>query len=376
MTEKSFIWLFVLLTGWWAVGCTASSPTLPAVCDVDEGQTAVSLTLLDEQNAPLERVQVRYRLNDGPWIALPEAANGRANIPGGGGGYQIRAEKVAYVAGETAVIVPAALQPDCQTPTQQVTLQLAAAVCPAEPEPLTARLVAPPGADRLRATAITPNGRHISLTCLPDENGCQSFQIPLDRAGDYQFILERLPATAALTVADGLIDYDWLPYELHLTHRGQSQALRGERANHLTLKFNVAPDEEGCPQPDLRALNLTSSPQPDDDISFPPVSADQLGGMLMTDLGAEACRQSPEMKPVFYEIIAPAGTPLAEVGLLYWLDGRWQQGECGVENGRLLCAAQFPQPLIRQPYAVKAVVSGQEYTITQLPFDTLCILFR
>lgn len=378
MTGRSYFWLLIFFVGWWTTGCAATSPsqTPPAVCDVDEGQTAVSLTLLDDKEAPLERVTVRYRLNDGPWTPLPEAVNGRALIPGGGGAYQIRAEKTAYEAAETAVIVPAPLPPDCRVPTQPVTLRLAAAVCPVEPEPLVIRLLAPETGADVRVTAVLPNGRNLTLTCQPDGANCQTYQLPLTQAGAHQLILNGLPTTGSIFLEDGVLDYDWRPYELELTHGGQRQRLTGERVNRLTLDFPVAPDEAGCAQPDFRALTVATLPEPGSDAPFPDITVHQLGGLLMTDLSAEACQQPPVWTEVAFEVVVPAGTPLAEVSLLYGLDGRWQRGECGVENGRLLCRAQFPNPFINQPYAVKAVVAGQERIATQLPFSNLCIVFR
>jgi hypothetical protein len=377
MAQKLFLWLLGLLAGGLLVGCAgASSPAASAVCEVVEEQTAVSLTLRDANDAPLERVQVRYRLNDGPWTALPEAVNGRALIPGGGGAYQIRAEKAAYVAGETAVIVPAPLQPDCRVPTQAVTLRLAAAVCPTEPEPLVIQLLAPEEREDVRVTAVLPNRRTITLNCQPGADGCQAYQLPFTEAGQHQIVINDLPTTSSIFLKDGVLDYNWIAYEVNLTHGGQSRRLTGDRASRLTLDFAVAPDEEGCAQPDLRALSVTRSPEPDSDAPFPAITVHQLGGLTMTDLSAEACQQPPVWTTVAFEVMVPAGTPLAEVALLYGLDGRWQRGECGVENGRLLCRAQFPNPFINQPYAVKAVVAGQERIATQLPFSNLCILFR
>jgi hypothetical protein len=374
MRGKLFVWLVIALAVLGLAGYAALKP--PAVCDADEEQTAVFLTLLDDNDAPLERVAVRYRLNDNAWTALPEPVNGRAFIPGAGGVYQIQATKAAYETAEITVAVPAAEPPTCRVPTQSVALQLAAAVCPTEPEPLTIQIASPHEKESARVTAVMSGGRRLTLDCQSDEADCQTYQLPLTETGQRQLALDGLPAIANAFVEDGVINYAWAPYEVYLTHGRQTVRLAGERANSLTLDFTVVPDEAGCAQPDLQTLAVALLPEPDSDAPFPPLSGSHLGGLLMTDLSAEACRQPPEMKSVLYELTVPAGTPIDQVGLLYWLDEEWREGECDLENGRLLCAAQFPQPLIRQPYAVKALAAGEEYIITQLPFGTLCILFR
>lgn len=379
MNAKISVWLWVFFTAWWAAGCAVAprSSTLPASsCEEVEEKTAVYLTLLDDKDAPLERVLVRYRHNDGPWISLPEPVNGRALIPGRSGVYQIRAEKAAYEAAETTVIVPTPLQPTCETPTQPVTLQLVAAVCPIEPESLTLQLLQPEEAERARVTAVMPDGRHMSLTCQPDSDDCRTYELPLTQVGRHQLILDDLLAAGSIFLEDGILNYDWIPYEVYLSHAGRSLRLNGERASRLTLDFAVNPDEVGCAQPDLRSLTVAQTPEVESAAPFPPGSVHQLGGILMTNLSAEACRQPPVLTTVSFEVVVPAGTPLAEADLLYGLDGRWQKGECGVENGRLLCNAQFPNPLVNQPYAVKAMVAGQEHIANQLPISNLCIIFR
>ena len=102
MKVSPYVSLLVFLLGGWLAACAAAPTPTPAPCD-DAGQTAVTLTLLDKNDAALDRVQVSYRVNDGAWQDLPERVNGRARIPGGGGGYEIRAEKPGYQTGETAV---------------------------------------------------------------------------------------------------------------------------------------------------------------------------------------------------------------------------------------------------------------------------------
>jgi hypothetical protein len=374
MREKLLVWLLIALAVWGAVGCAPFGPA--DTCAVDEAETAVFLTLLDDNEAPLARVAVRYRLDDGPWTALPEPVNGRAFIRGGGGVYQIEAAKAAYESAAATVIVPAAEPPACRVPTQSVTLQLAAAVCPTDPEPLIIQIASPHEKERVRVTAATPDGRRLTLDCQSDETDCQTYQLLLAETGSYQLALDQLPAIDNVFVAEGVINYTWAAYEVYLKHGQQTVRLAGERASRLTLDFAVIPDEVGCAQPDLQTVTVALLPEPDNGRPFPPLSGNHLGGLLMTDLNAEACRQPVEVKSVLYELTAPAGTPIDQVGLLYWLDGDWREGECGLENGRLLCAAQFPQPFIGQPYAVKALAGGEEYIITQLPFDTLCILFR
>ncbi len=365
--------LLVLLLGGWLAACAAAPSPTPVPCD-DAGQTAVSLTLLDENDAPLDRVQVSYRVNGGGWQDLPERVNGRARIPGGGGGYEIRAEKPGYQTGETAVIVPAAIPETCEVTTQAVTLQMALAECPITPDPLTIQVKPAVGVEGVAVTAVTPNGRD-TLACEADANGCQTFHLLLDKSGNYQLILDGLPGYRTLSVVDGVIAYDPAPYTVVLGYGAQSRTLTGANANRLTLDFAVAPDEVGCPLPNLRGLTAVPDPDLTTGDPYPPVSVDQQGPLIMTDPLADECQGEPVVTPVDFAVTVPSGTRLADVALVYWLDGAWQEGVCRVTNGRLLCTAQFPNPLLGQPYAVKAVVNGEEYISTQLPFDTLCILF-
>ncbi len=381
MIRTPHVWLLFVLAGGWLVACAAApapTPTLPP-CEVTD-QTAVSVTFLDENNEPLDRVQVSYRANGGSWQDLPERVNGQAFIPGGGGAYEVRANKTGYTLGETAVIVPAAIPETCKITTQTITLQLAQAICPNTPAPLTLEVLAPDSASddapELVLTAVTPGGNRQTLACQPDGQACQRFALPLDNVGDYQLVLDNLPEFSGLSVNDGLIGYDWLPYEIELRHGTQTRVVSGAGANRLNLNFAVTPDEVGCPLPDLRGLTAVASPDLNSGKPYPPVNIYHDGNLLMTDLGAAECRVRPVITPIDYEVIVPAGTPLADVSLLYWLNGDWQEGVCQVANGRLFCTAEFPIPLLRQPYSVKAVVAGEEHIETQLPFDTLCIVFR
>ncbi|MBK8985007.1 MAG: hypothetical protein IPM39_02840 [Chloroflexi bacterium] len=376
MKQRWWVWLCCLGLGVWLIGCAAAEATpTPLPCD-DAGQTAVTLTLLDDKNRPLDRVQVSYRVNGGPWQELPERVNGRAQIPGGGGGYDIRAAKPGYETGQAAVIVPAAIPTTCQVTSQRVSLQLATAVCPTTPDPLTVQVIEPTGVQKLVLTAVMPGGQRQTLACQPDEGGCQRFTLPLNAPGAYQLVLDGLPSLGALSVTDGVIGYAWQPYVVELGYGQQMRRLAGEAANRLNLALNVESDEVGCPLPDLRGLTAVISPDLTTGEPYPPVSVNHQGGLTMTDLGAAECRARPVRTPVDFAITVPAGTPLADVALLYWLDGEWQSGVCQVTDGRLLCTAEYPNPLLAQPYAVKGVVGGKEYVATQLPFDTLCILFR
>jgi len=365
---------YVSLLVIWLAACAATPAPTPLPCD-DTGQTAVALTLLDENNTAVDRVQVSYRVNGGAWQDLPERVNGRAHIPGGGGGYEIRTRKPGYQTGETAVIVPAAIPPACEVTTQSVTLQMALALCPTDPEPLTIQVKPAVGVEGVGVTAVTPNGRD-TLACEADENGCQTFHLPLNKPGGYQLALEGLLSYGAPSVDQGVISYDLLPYEVNLRFGTQTRTLSGAGASRLDLDFVVSPDEVGCPLPDLRGLTAVASPDLTTNDPFPPLDVTHEGSLIMTDLSAEECQAQPVMKPVDFALTVPSGTRLADVALLYWLDGGWQAGECGVRDGRLICTAEFPQPLLRQPYAVKAVVNGEEYIQTQIPFDTLCILIR
>lgn len=374
MKVSPYVSLLVLLLAGWLAACAAAPTPTPVPCD-DAGQTAVTLTLLDENNAALDRVQVSYRVNGGGWQDLPERVNGRALIPGGGGGYEIRAEKPGYQTGETAVIVPATFPEACEATTQAVTLQLALAICPTTPDPLTIQVQSPVGEEGVAITAVTPTNYRQTLACEADANGCQTFRLPLDTSGSYRLIVEGLPAYSGPLVTDGVISYDWRPFEVDLRYGTQMRSLTGDGANRLDLDFTVAPDEVGCPLPDLRGLTAVASPDLTTGDPYPLINVDQQGPLIMTDPLADECQGEPVVTPVDFAVTVPDGTRLADVALVYWLDGAWQEGACAVRDGRLLCTAQFPNPLLGQPYAVKAVVNGEEYISTQLPFDTLCILF-
>ncbi len=374
MKVSPYVSLLVFLLGGWLAACAAAPAPTPVPCD-DAGQTAVTLTLLDKNDAPLDRVQVSYRVNGGAWQGLPERVNGRARIPGGGGGYEIRAEKPGYQTGETAVIVPAAIPPTCAAATQSVTLQLALAVCPITPEPLTIQVQSPIGEEGVAITAVTPTNYRQTLACETDASGCQTFRLPLETSGSYRLSLEGLPAYSGPLLRDDLIIYDWQPYEVNLRYGTQTRTLTGLGANRLDLDFTVASDEVGCPLPDLRGLTAVADPDLSTGDPYPPVTVDQQGPLIITDPLADECQGQPVVTPVDFALTVPDGTPLADVALLYRLDGDWREGVCAVANGRLLCTAEFPNPLLGQPYAVKAVVNGEEYISTQLPFDSLCILF-
>jgi hypothetical protein len=73
----------------------------------------------------------------------------------------------------------------------------------------------------------------------------------------------------------------------------------------------------------------------------------------------------------------PAGTRLADVEVVYQVgEEAWQTAECRFAAGQYLCTAQVLNPLVRQPFAIKALLQGKEYVGTQLPFDTVCLVFE
>lgn len=354
------------------VACEEAATLSPTACDFS-AQTAVFVDLTDASGASLDRVEVRYRLDDAPWQSLPEKVNGRALIPGPAGMYQIHAEKPAYASNEITVIVPTPA--GCQMETQTVSLSLDTAVCPIDPPPVTLSLQTPAAAEVLRVTAVSPDGRQ-ELACYGEGDLCQTFDLPLGKPGDYRLDIDRLPALGAMYVTDDVVDYALEPYRLLLTHQMQRQTVEGEGATEVQLTFPVTLDEVGCPLPDLRALTTITTPDKQGTDPFPSVSISQQGMLLMTDLGAPDCQEIPRTTPVVYDVMLPIGTQLSQTTVQYWLEEQWQVTPCELANGRYQCTAQFPNPLLRQPYIIKAVINGVDYVDTQLPFDNLCIVFR
>ena len=354
---------------------TTETPPAATPCGVDTAQssfgTAVTVTVLDETNTRLEGVQVSYRVNGGEWVAYPERVNGRVTLNDIAGTYQIRAQKPGYRT--TEVIVPLAAF-SCEGEPAQTTLILPAAQCPVEPHPLLIHLPST-GSPQLHVTNADPRlrgDRERALTCQEqDDHGCQQYALPLQQGdvGNFSLEIEGLPGIGDMEVVAGVVSYAAAPYDVTLNQGNRQQTFDLDAAESATLTLPVERDEVGCPLVDLTAVTLTTTS------AYPKPGVYLAGNLLMTDLSAEVCQQTPILSDITYSMKLPPGTRLEETQMIYWRDEEWVTGECRLENGQYLCTAQLPNPLINQFYSVRAVVNGQEHIGTQLPFTNLCMVF-
>ncbi|GIK57956.1 MAG: hypothetical protein HND44_20115 [Chloroflexi bacterium] len=353
------------------VACqTTETPPAATPCRDDTAQsgfgTAVTVTLLDETNTRLEGVQVSYRVNGGEWVAYPERVNGRVTLTGATGTYQIRAQKPGYRTTET--IVPLAAF-SCEGEPALTTIILPTAQCPVSPHPLLIQLP-PAGSPHLHAG--TGEGHARALTCQEqDGHGCRQYALPLQQgdAGNFSLEIEGLPDIGDMEVVDGVVSYATAPYDLTLSQGNRQQTFDLAAVASATLTLPVERDEVGCPWVDLTAVTLTTT------TAYPEPGVYLAGNLLMTDLSAEVCQQTPILSDITYSMKLPPGTHLEEVQMIYWRDEAWVTGECRLEGGQYLCTAQLPNPLINQFYSVRAVVNGIEHIGTQLPFSNLCMVF-
>lgn len=362
MRRVALVVLLVLLVMTACQRQEAAPPTATA-CRTN---TAVTLTVLDENNTRLERVQVSYRVNDGDWMVYPERVNGRVTLDGGPGSYQIQAQKPGYQTGETTIPITAFT---CGEEAVLTTLVLPYAVCPTDPHPLLIQL--PPGhTPQLRAR--DGNGRERTLACQEQNNdGCLVYAWPLQQGdvGAFSLEIKGLPGVGAMQVVDGVVAYESTPFDLTLRQGNRQQTFDLATSAAGTFSLPVDRDEVGCPLVDLTAVTLTTT------AAYPEPTVHLAGNLLMTDLGAAVCQQRPVLSDITYIMELPPGTHLEETQMIYWRDEAWVTGECRLENGHYLCTAQLPNPLINQFYSVRAVVNGQEYIGTQLPFSNMCMVF-
>lgn len=366
-----WIWLVMVGLVGLAAACGGQGSSTVTACDFG-GQTAVTLNIRDENGQPQRLVRVEYRLDDGSWQALPESVNEQAEFQEGPGTYQFRLEKSGYAPEEVVVVAEAAADGSCRVTSQTVAVAMSPIVCPAS-EPAFLEIAIEAEREAVAVTAVTPDGRQ-ELTCAPSD-GCQQFQLPLTRPGSYTVDVTGLAGVGPMTVAAGLITYPLRPSQVTLRQANVERTLSLSGADSVRLELAVTADEVGCPLADFRSL--TAQPEPDiaSGEPFPELGVSQVNNLLITDLSAAACTAVPQPYPVTYEASLPDGTPLAEVSVFAYTEGAWQPAECRVEDGRFLCTAVLPNPLIRQPYAYKIVAAGEEVVGTSLPFDNLCIVF-
>lgn len=360
-TLWSVLLLMLLMT---ACGTADPSPLPTAVpCTTN---TAVIITILDETNTRLDRVQVSYRVNDGEWVMYPERVNGRVTLNGGPGTYQIRAQLPGYQIGETTVPITAFT---CGEEPVQTTLILPYAACPVDPNPLLIELP-PDTMPQLRV--MDGNGRERPLICQEqDGDNCPLYALPLQSGdvGDFSLTVQELPKVGQMRLVDGVVAYESQPVDLTLRQGNRAQNYDLAATASATFSLPVQRDEVGCPLVDFTAVTLTTTS------AYPEPAINLAGTLMMTDLSADVCRQTPVLSDITYIMELPPGTRLDDARMIYWRDGDWVTGDCRLENGQYRCTAQLPNPLINQSYSVRAVVNGVEHVGMQLPFSNLCIVF-
>lgn len=371
MVERSWFVIGLLLALALAACQDQSVAEVGANCAGDE-ETAVFLTFRDENDSPMQRVSVRYRLDDGAWQDLPERVNGEAIIPGAAGSYDIVAQKQGYETVETAVSVSAAAE-GCGVAPQHLTLTFSRQACPVTPQPLALGLDAPGELPGVQVWGSSPVEGRQALACTADDAGSCAYLLPLTATGEHELTVKGLPGNGRMSLVDGAVAYTYIPFDLRLAQGMREQHVTGEGANEVTITVPVRPDEINCPLAALDELAVTLTPDRREEGEQ--VWVDLLGSLTITDLGADGCQVQPQITPILYDVTVPAGTRLADVAVLYWLAEDWETADCRFTENRILCTAMLPNPLLGQPYAVKALVNGEEFGGTQLPFDNLCYLF-
>ena len=365
-----FVAVMVLMA--FGVACGRDDVVETAVCNFTD-QTAVTVNIRNEKGEPQRLVNVRYRLDDGPWQPLPEVVNEQVILHDGPGTYQVRFEKPGYTAEEITVVVAEAADGSCQVAEETVTLPMALAVCPnSEPAQLEVEIVSE--SEEVVVTAVSPRTGHQPLTCTQAE--ATSCTLPLNNIGSYTLTVDGLAGVGPMLVANEAISYTLGTSQITLRQQNVDRSLTLTGANSFSASFTVTSDEIGCPLADFRSLTTQVEPDINGAEPFPGMKIAQQTNLIITNLGAEACQAAPEPYPMYYEAILPLGIALDEVGVFTLLDGDWQEVDCEISNGRFLCTALYPNPFIGQPYAYKLVAAGEEYIGTSLPFDNLCLVFE
>lgn len=369
-----WIWRVIVALAGLAAACSGQPGSNVAECDFG-GQTAITLNILDEKGQPQRLVRLEYRLDDGSWEALPESVNEQAVFQEGPGTYQFRLEKSGYAPEEFVVVAEAAADGSCRVTTQTVAVTMSPLVCPAT-EPVLLEIVVEAESEAVVVTAVSPATGQQEITCARSSDAaCQQYELPLDRVDSYTLDVTGLAGVGPMTVADGLITYPLRTSQVTLRQANVERSLSLPGAESVRIALSITADEVGCPLADFRSLTIQPEPDTTSDEPFPALGISQQNNLLMTDLSAPECTTVPQPYPVTFEASLPSGTPLAEVNVFVFVEGDWQAVECGVEDGRFVCTAVLPNPLVGQPYAYKIVAAGEEVVGTSLPFDSLCIVF-
>ncbi len=351
-----------------------AAPAAPA-CD-PRGDEAIVVTLAEADGAPAEDVQLRVRQGDGGWTALPGLLGGEVTIHGGPGTYEIEALKEAHAPAGATVAVPAAAD-GCHAATQRVTLALAPIPCLTAPEPLRLIVRAPQPPPALAVTAWLPETGRQALACAkPGPSPCQTYALPLAASGPYRLTVAGLPGPGAMEVVDGVVGYAHAPFVIALAHGAREEVVRGAGARQVELRLPVQRDEQGCPLVDFRKLEVVPAPDLTREAPYPPAAVRYDGSLTMTDVGAAGCQVEPALTTLPLSVDLPAGTHLDDVRVFVLAGPDVREATCGLRESVFRCEAAVPNPLIGVPFAVKAIVAGQEVVGMQLPFSGLCLIFE
>ena len=350
----------------------------PAACQDDE-YPAVRLEVVDGSDEPLTGASLRYRVGEGDWQSWAESLGRETTIRGRPGWYQLEVAKQGYGSQTLTLQVPADGADACRPIAQPVTLQLARTPCPEPPAALT--LTVDPPQRGLEATVRLPGSGRQQLACQDAAgDACGAFSFDLTEPGQHQLTLEGLPGLGQMRVVSDVVVYEAPPVDLRLQHRGAEDITSSGGAEMIAYSFPVRWDEANCLLADFRDMETTyadSGPpfEPGDSERRPPLTLRYMGSLTITDLGAAECQAEPVLTALPFGVDLPAGANPSAVQVQVNYGEGWQKAECDIEDGRFVCWAQVPNPLIDRPLVASAQAKGETTTGLSLPFDGLCLLF-
>jgi hypothetical protein len=367
--------LLVVLLALMLAGASCSSPGPPA-CP-DESHPALQLEVVDEAGEPLIGAALRYRVDQGQWQEWPEHTGLNTVIRGGPGEYQVEVSLQGFEGATTTLDVPAGAEDACRAISQTARLELVRTLCPEPPAVLT--LTVDPPVDELQASVTLPDSGRQRLACQEASGDfCREFSFEVTEPGMYALTLQDLPGLGAMLVVSNVVAYDQAPVALRLEHRGRSGTAEVSGVEAAELRFPVRRDEANCPLADLSALETV---YPQDEVGAdpggrPPLALHYQGGLLMTDLGADACQAKPVLTALPFSADLPAGTNLAGVEVQVDYGEGWQTAQCQFSDGRYLCQVPVPNPLLNRPFVARVLANDEEAIGLSLPFGGLCLVFQ
>lgn len=376
------LWSLVLVLGMVLAGCgepDAPEATEPRAC-TDEVFPAVEIEVVDVDGEPLIGAGMRYRVDEGEWQDWPENLGRSTVIRGGPGRYELEVGKQGYEGQATTLDVAAEAEDGCRPVVQRARLQLAQTPCPEAPAALS--LTIDPPQSGLEASARIPGAGRQQLACRePAGEACGAFAFDVLEPGDYGLTLKGLPGLGAMKVVSDVISYESIPVDLRLEHRGATDMTGAGGSEMVEYRFQVALDEANCPLADFRTMETTYSDggpanEAGDPDRRPPLAVRYLGGLTMTDLGAEACRAEPVLTALPFGVDLPAGTNPAEVEMFYDYGEGWLAAECELREGEFICLALTPNPLVNRPFVAQVTAEGESATGFSVPFGGLCLIFE